>query len=168
MREGCQNAGTEGASYVVKLCLDHRVAIMPNQNNTDNGPLLSLCANCADEIKRMEPPTGRLQPAENSDPPGEPIVDVLLPMQQVSAICDNTVLNSKFQSFVIFIVSILKLYRVAVRPRRLRPYRVSHPAALRTIISVQSVTATSATQSDTIIGEEATTSSIATCPRPGK
>lgn len=105
MREGCQNAGNEEACGVVKLCLDHRVAIMPNQNNSDNGPLLAVCANCAEDIKRMDPPANyQQQQSDGNDPPVEPLIDLLLPMQQVSATCDNTVIfcvnNNSTHSFI--------------------------------------------------------------------
>jgi len=67
---------------VVKLCLDHRLAVI--QNATENGPLLALCDECAEEVKRCLPPTN----AQTTD---EPLVEILLPMQQVSILCDNSV-----------------------------------------------------------------------------
>ena len=67
---------------MVKLCLDHRLAVI--QNATENGPLLALCDECAEEVKRCLPPTN----AQTTD---EPLVEILLPMQQVSILCDNSV-----------------------------------------------------------------------------
>ena len=77
-REECPNAGE--TSEVVKLSLDHRIAIA--QNGAESG-LLVLCEDCAEEAKRLHPPT--------STPQSLPFIDILLPLQQISILCDNKV-----------------------------------------------------------------------------
>lgn len=86
-RDDCQS--TAEVADAVKLCLDHRVAVA-QLNNNENGPLLVLCASCADEVRRLEPPGNH---AGNQQQPVEPLVDLLLPMLQVATLCDNTVHN---------------------------------------------------------------------------
>lgn len=86
-REECQSSGEAAES--IKLCLDHRVAVS-QQGNNENGPLLIVCAGCAEEIKRMDPPAN-LSANGNQQQPVEPLVDLLLPMLQVATTCDNTV-----------------------------------------------------------------------------
>lgn len=88
-REECQSSGEAAES--IKLCLDHRVAVS-QQGNNENGPLLVVCAGCADEIKRIDPPAN-LTANGNQQQPVEPLVELLLPMLQVAATCDNTVIT---------------------------------------------------------------------------
>ncbi|XP_057379206.1 protein unc-79 homolog [Daphnia carinata] len=85
-REECLSSGEAAES--IKLCLDHRVAVS-QQGNNENGPLLVVCAGCADEIKRIDPPAN-LTANGNQQQPVEPLVELLLPMLQVAATCDNT------------------------------------------------------------------------------
>ncbi len=90
-RDECQSSGE--VAEAIKLCLDHRVAV-GQQSNNENGPVLVICATCADEIKRMEPPAnlssnGNQQQQQQHF---EPLVELLLPMLQVAATCDNTVM----------------------------------------------------------------------------
>lgn len=66
----------------MKLCLDHRFAVA--QSTTDHGSLLAVCEECAELIKKTEPPA-------NIQSEGVPLIDVLLPIQQISILCDNTV-----------------------------------------------------------------------------
>ena len=78
-REDC-NTHPE-SNEVVKLCLDHRIAI--NDSNGDNGPLLALCYDCSEEAREMEPPVS-VSTQEVS------LVDLLLPIAQVSVLCDSS------------------------------------------------------------------------------
>ena len=90
-RDDCQSSGE--AAEAIKLCLDHRVAVV-QQSNNENGPLLVICATCAEEIKRIEPPANLMSSNNgNQQQPQhfEPLVELLLPMLQVAATCDNTV-----------------------------------------------------------------------------
>lgn len=91
-RDECQSSGE--AAEAIKLCLDHRVAVV-QQSNNENGPLLVICATCADEIKRLEPPANLSSNGNQQQPQQqhfEPLVELLLPMLQVAATCDNTVM----------------------------------------------------------------------------
>ena len=88
-RDDCPNSGD--AADAIKLCLDHRVAVI-QQSNNENGPVLVLCATCSDEVKRMEPPAN-LSTVGNQLEPVEPLIELLLPMLQVAATCDNTVIG---------------------------------------------------------------------------
>ena len=78
---------------MVKLCLDHRVAVSQTNSN-ENGPLLALCSSCADEVRRMDPPANLISLAQQPNSNIDPQVAVLLPMAQVSATCDNTTCRS--------------------------------------------------------------------------
>jgi hypothetical protein len=54
-----------------------------------------ICATCADEIKRLEPPANLSSNGNQQQPQQqhfEPLVELLLPMLQVAATCDNTVM----------------------------------------------------------------------------
>lgn len=89
-RDDCQSSGE--SAEAIYLCLDHRVAVV-QQSNNDNGPVLAICTACAEEVKRLDPPAN-LSCVGNQQQPiglGEPLVELLLPMLQVSATCDNTV-----------------------------------------------------------------------------
>ena len=82
-RDDCHSSGD--AADASRLCLDHRVAVA--QNSTDFGPLLVLCNDCAEVVKRTSEPPANVQMQTQAD---EPLVSILLPIQQLSVLCDNT------------------------------------------------------------------------------
>ena len=84
-REDCPSSGE--TAEAVQFCLDHRVAVS-QQSSNENGPVMVICVVCAEEVKRLEPPANL---ACNQQNPVEPLVELLLPMLQVAATCDNTV-----------------------------------------------------------------------------
>ena len=73
------------SNEVVKLCLDHRLAI--NENSVENGPMLALCYDCSEEARDMEPPVSASTQEAS-------LIDLLLPMTQVSVLCDSSVTNN--------------------------------------------------------------------------
>lgn len=78
----------DGTSEAVKVCLDHAVCL---STCPDNPPPLYLCIDCAEDIKR-----------EHST---VEFFDILMPMPQVSATCENKV-SSLFLSNTYYSVTI--------------------------------------------------------------